>query len=92
MGWSYLGNIKNDGLTLAVDNVINPDYRNKIELTGNRSLGDYHLKIKEVSSKDAGKYRCYQQGKTTKVQLIITLQIGGIFHFVLKNKRSQEYN
>lgn len=85
MGWSYIGNFTGDGCTLTEDRVINPNYKNKFELTGNRSLGDYHLKINNVSSKEAGIYRCYQQGQKTKVQLIITLQIGGIFfYFVLK--------
>ncbi|CAC5367412.1 unnamed protein product [Mytilus coruscus] len=62
MIWSYLKTIKSAEITLTEDTFVNPIYIAKVNLTGNRYLGEYFLKIINVSSQDEGKYGCYQRG------------------------------
>ncbi|CAC5418999.1 unnamed protein product [Mytilus coruscus] len=62
MIWSYLKTIKSAEITLTDDTIVNPIYKAKVNLTGNRYLGEYFLKIINVSSQDEGNYRCYQRG------------------------------
>lgn len=82
MIWSYLKNIKTEETTLTEDTYVNPKYITKFNLIGKRYRGEYFLKIINVTSKDEGKYSCYQQGQTISI-VQVDLHLEGIYHCIL---------
>lgn len=63
---------------------VNPEYKDKVNLTLIGSAGDYCLKLINMSSHDEGIYSCYTPANTFILEF--NLCIEGIFY--LKYKRS----
>lgn len=71
-----------------VNNILPADLYRRLFITGDHSVGEYHLKITDIRKSDEGKYRCTVIGKESDIYLTVIGKFGNIYEHVTYNYKT----